>query len=83
MLAIFPRDKDPAADIRTRIKTVNSAISQLHDGKFVFYLDIGDKLTEPDGSLTKEIMPDFLHLSPIGYERWAEAIREPLAELMK
>lgn len=28
-------------------------------------------------------MPDYLHLSKRGYEIWAEAIRKPLAELLK
>ena len=33
--------------------------------------------------LGKEIMPDFLHLSAKGYQIWADAIKEPLAALLK
>ena len=33
--------------------------------------------------MPKEIMPDFLHPSTKGYEIWAEAIKEPLAQLLK
>ena len=39
------------------------------------YLDFGDKFLQPDGTLTKEIMPDFLHPSAKGYQIWADAIQ--------
>lgn len=35
---------------------------------------LGDQFTLPDGTIPKELMPDFLHLTPTGYEMWAEAI---------
>ena len=49
----------------------------------MFFLDIGDKFMKPDGTLTKDVMPDFLHLSAAGYQIWADAISPKLAELMK
>jgi beta-glucosidase len=58
-------------------------LARLHDGKQVFFLNIGPKFLAADGTLPKEIMPDFLHPSTKGYEIWAGAIREPLAKLMK
>jgi lysophospholipase L1-like esterase len=82
LLGIFPRDANPKAGIRAKIAEVNNAIAKLDDGKAVHVLDIGPVFTEADGSLGKEVMPDFLHLSPIGYERWAAALRKPLTELM-
>jgi SAM-dependent methyltransferase len=51
-------------------------------GKTVKYLDIGDKFLTPDGTLTKEIMPDALHLSPKGYEIWAASIEPSVAKLL-
>ena len=83
LLAIFPRAASPDDPIRAQIKEVNAAISRLDDGKFVRYLDIGPKFLQPDGTLTKEIMPDLLHPSERGYQIWADAIREPLAEMMR
>jgi lysophospholipase L1-like esterase len=82
LLAIFPRDPNPAADIRKKIKTVNDQIQKLDDRKTVHYLDIGPKLANPDGSLAKEVMPDFLHLSEKGYQIWADAMAPLLKELM-
>jgi beta-glucosidase len=37
----------------------------------------------PDGTLPKEIMPDFLHPGEKGYEIWAAAIEKPLKEMLK
>jgi len=82
LLSIFPRDAKPDAPIRGKISEVNSSIAKLDDGKAVHYLDIGTVFAEADGSLSKDVMPDFLHLSGEGYKRWAEAIRKPLTELV-
>ena len=84
LLAVFPRGEKASPNPgRDKLKVVNSIIAKLDDGKNVFFLDIGDKFLQPDGSLTKEIMPDFLHLSAAGYQIWADAIGPKLAELMK
>ncbi|HVR84614.1 MAG TPA: platelet-activating factor acetylhydrolase IB subunit [Planctomycetota bacterium] len=82
LLAIFPRDEKPNADIRKKIKTVNEQIVRLEDRKNVRFLDLGPKLSNPDGSLSKEVMPDFLHLSEKGYQIWADAMSPLLQELM-
>ena len=42
------------------------------------YLDFVGIL-QPDGTLTADIMPDFLHPSAKGYEIWADAI-QPVIE---
>jgi len=82
LLAIFPRGEKPAP-IREKLKQINAIIAKLDDGgKTVKYLDIGDKFLQPDGTLTKEIMPDFLHLSDKGYQIWADAVAETLKGMM-
>jgi lysophospholipase L1-like esterase len=55
---------------------------KLDDKKTVRFLDIGAKLGNPDGSLSKDVMPDFLHLSEKGYQIWADAMAPLLKELM-
>jgi lysophospholipase L1-like esterase/ketosteroid isomerase-like protein len=82
-LAIFPRGESPNDPARLQVAAVNRSLAKLHDGKRIFFLDIGPKFLAPDGTLPKEIMPDFLHPSTKGYEIWAEAIRQPLADLLK
>ena len=84
LLAVFPRGEKASPNPgRDKLKQVNAIIAKLHDGKHVHFLDIGAKFMQPDGSLTKDIMPDFLHLSAAGYQIWADAITPKLAELMK
>ncbi len=84
LLGIFPRgEKASPNPAREKIKAVNAIIAKLDDGKNIHYLDIGEKFLQPDGTLSKEIMPDFLHLSAKGYQIWADAIAPKLAELMK
>jgi len=82
LLAIFPRDEKPGTDARAKIKKVNDQIMTLDDKKNVRFLDIGAKLANPDGTLSKEIMPDFLHLSEKGYQIWADAMDPLLKQLM-
>ena len=82
LLAVFPRAEKPNAQ-REKIQKVNSIIAKLGDDRHVYSLDIGDKFLEPDGTLSREVMPDFLHLSPKGYQIWADAITPKLAQLMQ
>ena len=82
LLAIFPRG-ERFNERRGKILQVNQTIQKLDDGDFVFYLDIGHGFLEKDGSLSREIMPDFLHLSPKGYEIWASSIEAALAGLLE
>jgi hypothetical protein len=55
----------------------------LHDGKHVFYLDIGAKFLASDGTIPPDVMADELHPTEKGYRIWAEAVKAPLAKLMK
>jgi lysophospholipase L1-like esterase len=81
VVGIFPRGQTFSTQ-RGKILQVNQALAKLADGKMVFYIDFGSKLIEPDGSISKEVMPDYLHLSEQGYEIWAEAIEPTLKKLL-
>lgn len=83
LLGVFPRAEKPDNPLRGRIKKINEIVSKMDDGKKIKYLDIGEKFLQPDGSLSKTIMPDFLHLSKKGYGIWAEAVKPTLAEMVK
>jgi lysophospholipase L1-like esterase len=81
VLGIFPRSQTFSAQ-RGKLLQVNQALARLADERNVFYLDFGSKLIENDGSISKDIMPDALHLSEKGYEIWAEAMEPKLKELL-
>jgi len=81
LLDVFPRGAQPNAQ-RGKILQVNQMVQRLHDGDGVHVLAIGHEFVEDDGSITKAIMPDALHLSTEGYRRWATAIEPTLAGLL-
>jgi beta-glucosidase len=82
ILAIFPRSEKPTDAARVNNDEANKLISGLADDKNIFFLDINSKFLEADGTLTKEMMPDFLHPGGKGYQIWAEAIEPMVAKLM-
>jgi N-acetylglucosamine-6-sulfatase len=79
LLSIFPRGEKPNPG-RDKITATNALISK-YQGGAVHYMDISAKFLEPDGTISKEVMHDSLHLGPKGFDIWAEAIREKVKEL--
>jgi lysophospholipase L1-like esterase len=82
ILAIFPRDSKPDGKLRKVNEAANELIAKLADNKKIFYLDIGPKFLEADGTLPSDIMPDSLHPNAKGYEIWATAIEPTVAKLL-
>lgn len=83
LLGIFPRGATKDDAMRKQNVATNNIISGFADGKRVFYMDIGNTFLQPDGVLSKDIMPDLLHLNARGYQMWADAIEGKVKELMK
>lgn len=82
LLGVFPRST-PNDPLRAQITEINSIIAKLGDNQRVFYKDIGAIFLSPDGTISTEIMSDGLHPTTKGYELWAEAIKQPLDDLLK
>lgn len=82
VLGVFPRGTNNDDARRKVNQGANAIFKNLADSKHVHYLDIGKHFLTDDGTLTREIMPDLLHLSPKGYLIWAESIEKPLADLL-
>ena len=83
LLGILPRRELASHRDRETIRAINRLISRLHDGDHVTYLDFGDKLLQPDGSLTKELTKDFTHLTAKGYEIFGGAIQPVVESLLR
>jgi lysophospholipase L1-like esterase len=81
LLGVFPRSEKPDS-LRDRLKSVNEKIAKLDDGEHVRFLDIGKTFLEQDLTIPKAVMPDFLHLSRLGYRRWADAMEPALWSLL-
>lgn len=82
VLAIFPRGENNENKNRQVNAGANAIIAKLADDKNVFYLDIGPKFTDASGNLSKEVMPDLLHLNEKSYRTWAESTEEMVKKLM-
>jgi N-acetylglucosamine-6-sulfatase len=74
LLGVLPRGANAQDPMRVNNERVNAIIGKLADGETVVYKDISQAFLEADGSISKGVMPDLLHLSAEGYRRWAEAI---------
>ena len=82
VLAIFPRGENNENKNRKVNAGANAIIAKLADDKNVFFLDIGPKFTDASGNLSKEVMPDLLHLNEKSYRTWAESTEEMVKKLM-
>ena len=81
LLGVFPRSAKPDKT-REKLAEVNRQISRLDDGTNVSYLDIGKTFLNSDGTISREIMPDYLHLTAKGYRLWADAMEPTLWRLL-
>ena len=82
ILGIFPRGADDENAQRKVNAAANAIVAKLADGKMVEYLDIGPKFLDDKGVLSKEVMPDLLHLNPAAYKTWAASIEPHVARMM-
>lgn len=73
LMGIFPRGATANDGGRKKVAAVNAIISKLADDH-VSYVDIGPKMTGPDGTISPNMMPDAVHPQAAGYHIWAEAI---------
>lgn len=74
LLAIFPRSAGPADPMRVNNDATNELLEKYDGHRNVKYVNINSRFLAEDGTLSREIMPDLLHLSPKGYQIWADAI---------
>ncbi len=83
LLAVFPRGERPDHPQRLQVNEINRGLAPLADGRHVTFLDLGPRFLAADGTLPAVVMPDFLHPREEGYTRWAAALQEPLAALLR
>jgi lysophospholipase L1-like esterase len=83
LLGIFPRSEKPDDRLRVNVNETNKLLAALADGRHIHFLDIGQKFLQPDGTISRDMMGDFLHLGPKGYEIWASTVESKVAQLMR
>lgn len=71
---VFPYGQAAGTHQRQQVEELNKLISTLAQSDQVLFQDYGALLLQEDGSISPDIMGDFLHLTPKGYAIWAEAM---------
>lgn len=84
VVGVLPREASAQHPIRREIAQINSEISTLADGQHVFYVDIGNQMLEPDGTLTHAVMFDLLHpTDQVGFPRMFNALKPEIDRLLR
>jgi len=83
LLAVFPRDEQPGSPLRKLNDRLNLLLADEARGERTTFLNINSALMNPDGTLSRELMPDLLHLSERGYTIWAERLAPTLKALLQ
>ncbi|MFC4993404.1 exo-alpha-sialidase [Rubritalea tangerina] len=74
---IFPRLRG-GAEMQMRCAQANALTKTLCDGKKVIHCSINSKLRDHSGQPDKKIFFDGIHISPDGYQIWAQDILQQL-----
>jgi lysophospholipase L1-like esterase len=81
LMGILPRnDGRNGTAIMPTINRINSRLAQFADGQRVRYVNINDRLADPEGKLLAGATVDGLHLSVKGYQIWADALKPIFTE---
>lgn len=76
LLATFPAGAPPTHMFRPKVKALGKLLKPLaeNDPARIHFLDVGHLFLEKDGTITKEMFFDQLHLSEKAYKIWANAM---------
>ena len=83
LLGLFPRDRDPDGVLRRKVAATNREIDARVAGEDVTYIDIGSAFVDANGAISPDVMFDYVHLAPRGYQLWAQAIEPVLARWLE
>ncbi len=81
LMAVFPREEQPDHWRRRQINEINRLLAaEFSTVPGIAWLDIGPKLLQPDGTISREVMSDFCHPTERGYQIWADALLPLISE---
>lgn len=86
LLGVLPRavERTPAdKQSIEKASQVNRLLKKLADGKKVWFMDIGKKFLNNDGTVNHALMPDYIHPNGTGYEIFFESIKPHVARLLR
>jgi|GEM_PF-746997 len=74
LLSVLPARKEAKDPLRQRVIETNRLLAGLAQSGRVEVHDLGSLFLEPDGAISTSIMRDFIHPTPLGYERLSRAV---------
>jgi lysophospholipase L1-like esterase len=80
LMGLFPRGERPDDRSRAKIVEVNARLEALASEGSLTYIDLKNELTAPDGTISREVMSDFLHPGEKGYAIWGKALKKATSE---
>lgn len=82
LLAVLPARANPDDPLRQKITDTNRQLQGFAKAGQVVFHDAGSVLLEPDGTIEKSILRDFVHPTATGYERLSQSLAPVLANLV-
>lgn len=82
LLAVLPAREKASDPLRERIRQANRLIAGLASPGKVEFLDVGSVLLEPDGSISKATLRDFVHPTPEGFDKLTGAVAPRIEALL-
>jgi lysophospholipase L1-like esterase len=83
LLKILPAGQSANDPLRKMIVETNRSLDALDEPARVNVVEVGTPLVEPDGSIARTTMADFLHPTNAGYRTLTEAVAPHIASLLK
>jgi len=80
LMSVFPREQSATHPRRILINEINRNLEIFAKENNITLLNIGPKMLSADGTLSKDIAPDFCHPTEMGYQIWADAIKPFISE---
>jgi len=83
LLGLLPVGEEAGTETRQKVADANRLLAGLDEMDGVSFHDIGSAFLQEDGSISPEIMPDFLHPSEKGYAIFAEQLNALLKPMLR
>ena len=84
VVGIFPTQQAADNAMRGGVKEINATVKKrIATMKNVRFVDFGDKFLSADGSISADIMPDYLHPNAKGYVIYGDNLEPVVKEMLK
>jgi len=83
LCAILPIGDRPDHPCRRRIATVNRELQKFADGRRVVWCDFTERFLLPDGTISRDLLPDGVHPQEEGYYVWTAAVLPLVNAILK